>query len=150
MWWCFTLSRGSLCNVRDRNRNEAGKFRTSDILGWSLFLLYLQSFRAWKLWKLGGVVDDGGLGWVCGGLVIPHPPIWCRTVVLCLSLWFSPVLTEALYTLEGSVLCSGFVGLSFVTARQQDTRERIFHPIILQQLISYKNITGIFFFFTCM
>lgn len=61
----------------------------------------------WELWKLGDVVDGGDLGCVCGRLVVPH--ILLFDAELCLSLGFSQLLTEALYTLEGSVLCSGFV-----------------------------------------
>lgn len=123
-WWCFTLRRGSLCNARDRNSNEVGKFRTSGILGWGLSWFYLQSFHVWELWKLRGGVDGGCLGCVCGRLVVPHPSIWCKTVALCLNHWFSQLLTAALYTLKGSVLCSGFVGVSFVTA-SYDQREDI-------------------------
>lgn len=42
----------------------------------------------------------------------------------CVCLWFSQLLTEVLYTLGGSVLCSVFVGVSFVTA-SYDQRENI-------------------------
>lgn len=51
-------------------------------------------------------------GWLSPILLL-DAELWA----LCLSLWFSQLLTEALYTLEGLVLCSGSVGVSFVTAR---------------------------------
>lgn len=36
---------------------------------------YLWLFYVWKLWKLRGGVDGGGLGCICGKLVVPHSPI---------------------------------------------------------------------------
>lgn len=54
--------------------SEAGWVMLETEIGMKRFF-YLWLFYVWKLWKLRGGVDGGGLGCICGKLVVPHPPI---------------------------------------------------------------------------
>lgn len=131
-------SAGYLWNAGDTSTNTVGKSKISDILGW-FFLFCIQLFHVWKAEKLPLCCP----WWFRVRVGVRCPPsshlVQNRDRV-CIS-WFSWAVTEALCALERSVTCPGFVGMGFYASIWPE--REYFHPVILQQWISYKNMTHI-------